>query len=337
MNSLEKRLIEQASKLMHDADGDWNYWVHSTDYALWKKLFFCGPTALLQLAGRQLLVDDTSPLFFKNHMFVHDEMSIELDARAMVLHGLHRSLLERVKKPKSLATYLHEELVGKQRNALIPEDFHWYLNQLTISNLQKENAGVLDAGLKMLHPDDTTYRLNGYRVRTDPDAPAGSHVDIVQHSLEMTNNDHDWYAMWARRWKVDRKMAKYALCLYVYGPQQAGEKEIIKTHYDNIVAGGKEQDVVGVGPWSYVPPVGRAKDVLKEKGVELLGERPWRRSIDEHWEAVGDPRSRQHDSYMIVLQYLQRVTESIEAGHRDTAIKRINQLMTSVITHMVKR
>lgn len=338
MNSLEKNLIEQASKLMRAADCDWNYWVASSEYALWKRLFFAGHTFLKELAGRQLLVDDTSPLFFKNQFLVHDEMNIELDARAMVLYGMHRSMLERVNKEKvqakekPLGVQLHEALIQSQRNALIPEDFHWYLNPLTISNLQKDDVGVLDAGLRMLHPDDTTYVVHGYRVRTDPDAP-GTAEAIMAHSRQLINIDHDWYHMWARRWKVDRKMAKYALCLYVYGPQRAGEKEIIKRHYDNIAMGGHEKNA---GPTNYVQPFGRARDVLKEKGVELLGERPWRRSIDGHWEAVGDLRPRQRDSYTIVNSHLQRVTEAIVAGHRETTIHRISQLLTAVVLHMVK-
>lgn len=326
MNSLEKKLIEQTSKLTHAADGDWNYWVHSTDYVQWKKLFFCGPMGgIQQLAGRELYVSDNAPLFFKICLQVH-ELSVELDARAMVLYGLHRSLLERMKKPveKSLPTWLHEELVNKQRNALIPEDFHWYLNPLTISNLQKENAGVLDAGLKMLHPDDTTFMLHGYRVRTDPDAPDGSHVDIVQHSLEMTNIDHDWYQMWARRWKVDRKTAKYALCLYVYGPQQAGEKECIKRHYNNLVAGGKE--VEGVGPWDY-----EAKDILEAKGIHPK----WRQTIDGHWDARC--MLYPHQSKRIIDTNLARLKAAIEEGSQQRTLHQLSVLLTNVLRYMVKK
>lgn len=229
---INKLLQNALNKNKFRIPNDFVWHLHSMDVANLVRIENSASWFHQPLAGYSVHVDDRYPRWIT---MLDEQSEHTIDAYGMVEFSRYKTL---EKPTKSLAQWLREALTQSQRNALLPEGFHWYLNPLTVSNLQKDDAGVLNAQIEAIHPDDTTYVLFGYRVRNDQEAPKGSHIDILQYSIEMTNNDQDWYAMWARKWNVDRKTAKYALNLYVHGPQNPVEKRIIKTHYANTVGTG---------------------------------------------------------------------------------------------------
>lgn len=298
---------------------DFTWHLHSMDVANLDRLLHTYQVGLKRLVGYPIHVDDRYPRWvkMKPELLVHDDCEYIINPSAMAEFGVYMT-----RKGKPLAARLQEVLVRAQTNHLLPDDFHWYLNSLTFHKLVEANEGVFDAGLVQSHPDDTTYTFLGHRVRNDPDAPKDDAQAILQHSIQCTNDDADWYGMWARRWKCDRKDAKRALLLYTYGPQQYREKRVIKTHYDNLLNGRETLNVTNKFTVdAEVPNVwrdftGKAKDLQQVANESRRGLRErMPEYVDAVYKAVGEHRYLDAMKHLINLQ--QQL--AIVAGHEEKA------------------